>query len=161
MYISHCIRVWEFQWLQNLIDAWDWQSLLFLTWAPLPLADRGIFPKSCLTVCLPCLSSRQPSPTSLCTTQSLALQKLAHAASPGSPLYPLLFQHSRAYTQTHACTHTHTPPHTHGLLSNQTKPCLFMPPRLLLSLGLGSSYCLCLEYSLSLLQKAGFYQISA
>ena len=82
-------------------------------------------------------------------------------ASSGSPLYPLLLQHSRVYTQTHACTHTYIPTHTHGLLSNQTKPCLFMPPKLLLSLGLGSSYCLCLEYSLSLLQRAGFYQISA
>ena len=127
------------------------------------MAVRGIFPKSCLTVCLPAYNPANPPPLlSLCTTQSLALQKLVHAhfsrvTSLSSPTPKLMSAH------TNPCMYTHiyTPTHIHGLLSNQTKPCLFMSPKLLLSLGLGSRYCLCLEYSLFLLQRADFYQISA
>lgn len=92
------------------------------------MAVRGIFPKSCLTVCLPAYNPANPPPLlSLCTTQSLALQKLVHAhfsrvTSLSSPTPTLMSAH------TNPCMHTHTytPTHIHGLLSNQTKPCLFM-----------------------------------
>ena len=54
---------------------------------------------------LPHFSFCVPPRVLLCKSSSMP-------TSPGSPLYPLLLQHSWVHTQTHACIHTYIYPHT-------------------------------------------------